>query len=233
VTRSAHTSATASRRVVIAAVLFLALALGGQAMADAAEPRATGEATTDAVGRASFAYLSGFRTYAAAVLWNRLEPIMHGYFSGVPLKDMRYMVPTINAVVTLDPNFLDGYYVGSWIIATSGHVDEGIALARRGVEANPRSGLLRVAYAQALETWGEDPAAAYEQAVIAMGPETEWRDDFEKHDSYAIMRDIVRLQGDDERVAVIEAELTRIDEELGDALPPSSHDHDGDGVPDH
>lgn len=226
-------SGVPARRVIVLVVLFLTLALGGQALADHAEPQASGSATTDAIERAGFAYLSGFRTYAAAVLWNRLDPILHGYYSGVPFRDMTYMVPTINAVVTLDPRFIDGYYVGAWIVASNDHVAEGIALARKGAEANPESGLLRTSYAQMLQIWGEDLPAAHEQAIIAMHPDMKWRDGFEEHDSYAIIGSIMRLSGDGVRAAQVDAEIERIDIELGDSLPPGSHDHDGDGKPDH
>jgi hypothetical protein len=222
-----------ARRVVVLTALFLTLIFGGQALADNAEPLAGGTSTADAVGRASFAYLSGFRTYGAAVLWNRLEPIMHTYYGGSSIRKMTYMVPTINAVVTLDPKLVDAYYVGCWIIASNGHVDEGIQLARDGAVANPTSGLLRTNYAQMLQLWGKDLSGAYEQAVIAMGPDMVWRDGFEEHDSYAVIGSIMRLYGDDERVSIVEREIARLDAELGDALPPGSHDHDGDGEPDH
>ncbi|MDO9556758.1 MAG: hypothetical protein Q7J82_04170 [Coriobacteriia bacterium] len=219
--------------VITLAVLLLALLLGGQALSDHVVPEASGGATVDAVGRAGFAYLSGFRTYIAAVLWNRLHPVMHLYYSGVGFRDMRYMVSTIGAVVMLDPQLIEPYYVGAWIVAANDQVAEGIALARKGTEANPRSGLLRVNYAEILEVWGNDLAAAHEQAAIAMDPDMEWRDGFEKHDSYAVIGSIMRLFGDEERVALVDAEIERINVELGDSLPPDPHDHDGDGVPDH
>lgn len=219
--------------VLALSAALLAVALGGQAIADHAEPESSGAVTAAAVGKAGFAYLTGFRTFAAAILWNRLEPIMHTYYGGTSLQDSRYMVPTINAVVTLDSDFIDAYYVGAWIVAQNDRQAEGIALARRGVDANPRSGVLRTSYAQMLETWGEDLPAAYEQAVIALGPDMEWRDGIEQHDSYAILRAIMQLSGDSERAAQVEAEIDRLDAEIGDALPAGSHDHDGDGKPDH
>ncbi len=228
-------AARGARTWVVSAlvVVLLALSLGGQAIADQVEPTSGGASTAEVVSQAGFSYLTGFRTYAAAVLWNRIEPILHGYYQGDGLKGQRYMLPTLNAVVTLDPAFVDAYEIGAWIVASNDHIDEGIELARQGVEANPSSGLLRVAYAQMLETWGEDLEAAYEQAVIAMQPDMEWRDDSEKYSSYAIVRDIMALSGDDARVALVEAERARLDEALGDSSSAVPHDHDGDGVPDH
>ena len=220
-------------RTIVAAFLCLAAALGGQTMFDASQGGRSQVDTSDVVGRAGFAYLTGLRTYAAAVLWNRIEPILHGYYSDASLGEQRYIAPTISAVVALDPNFIEAYYVGAWVVASNGQVEESLDLARQGVEANPLSGLLRVNYAQTLETWGEDLPAAHEQAVIAMGDDMEWRDGFEKHDSYAIIRAIMDLYGDEERAAQAMAEIERLDEELGDALPPGAHDHDGDGEPDH
>lgn len=231
--QSSSRSQLPARRVIVLAVLFVSLIFGGQALADHAEPQASGAATTDAIGRAGFAYLNGFRTYAAALLWNRLGPIEHTYYEDTSIRKATYAVPTINAVIHLDPKLIDAYYVGAWIVASNGRIAEAIDLARQGVEANPQSGLLRVSYAQTLENWGDDLPAAYEQAIIAMGSEMEWRDGFEQHDSYAIIGSIMRLSGDEARAAVIAAEIERLDAELGDSLPPGSHDHDGDGVPDH
>ncbi len=214
-------------------VVLLALSLGGQAIADQVEPTSGGASTAEVVSQAGFSYLTGLRTYAAAVLWNRIEPILHGYYQGEGLKGQRYMLPTLSAVVMLDPQFEDAYYVGAWIVASNDEVESGIELARQGVEANPNSGRLRVGYAQMLETWGEDLEAAHEQAALAMSPDMEWRDGFEKHDSYAIIGAIMKLSEDAERAALVHAEIERLDLELGDSLPAGSHDHDGDGVPDH
>lgn len=230
--QSAHRSEISARKAVILAAICLTLVLGGQAMSDHAGPRADGTAAT-AIGRTGFAYLSGFRTYVAAVLWNRLDPIMHTYYGGTSFRKMTYMVPTIHTVVALDPNLVDPYYVGAWIVAANGHVEEGVQMARDGAEANPKSGLLRTSYAQMLEVWGDDLPGAYKQAVLAMDSDMQWRDDFEHHDSLAIISSILRLYGDEDRAAWVDAEKERLDVLLGDSTPAGTHDHDGDEVPDH
>lgn len=219
------------RLVVVA--LSLALIFSGQAVFDVTQSDSSSADTFGTLGDTGFAYLTGLRTYAAAVLWNRIEPILHGYFAGVPLEEQRYIVPTISAVVMLDPQFVDAYYVGAWVVAANGHEEEGLALAKSGVEANPLSGRTRENYAQLLHLFGNDLGAAHDQAVIAMGDEMRWRDDFEKHDAYAVLGSIMRASGDEVRAARVDDEIERLDTVLGDSLPPGSHDHDGDGVPDH
>jgi hypothetical protein len=119
-------------RLVGALALFLALALGGQALADSLVPDASGEATGQAVGQAASSYLTGIRRYTAAALWNRLDPLLHGYYSGASLGDQRYMLSTIVVVQALDPNSVLSYDVGPWILVQNDRVEEGLAMARRG-----------------------------------------------------------------------------------------------------
>jgi hypothetical protein len=217
-------------RVVAAVALLLSFVLVGQAMTDSLAPRQAD--TGRAIGRAGFAYLTGVRTFIAAVLWNRLDPQFHEYYSGVSLSDQIYMMPTINAITTLDPQFIDAYYVAAWILTSRGQPEEGLELAALGVENNPRSGILRTSYAQILHLHAGDIDGAIAQADIALQDGT-WRNAFEQHDNYAILKSIYKAAGDTAKVDQLDAEIERIDELLGDSLPPGTHDHDGDGVADH
>ncbi len=219
--------------MIAAAALCLAVALGGQAWGDALATGASGTATNAAVGRAASAYAAGARTFTAAVLWNRIDPLLHRYYGGVGLSDQRYMLSTLALVQALDPQFINAYYVGSWILVRNDRVAEGVDMARRGVEANPSSGLLRMNLAQVLMLYAEDLDGALEAALPALGDDIEWADGFEKHDSYAVLGSVFRAAGRADLDAIVQAEILRIDEELGDALGPGAHDHDGDGVPDH
>jgi len=221
-------------RVVSAAlvvVMLAGLALVGQAATDALAPTGT-SATGAAIGRAGFAYLTGVRVFAAAVLWNRLEPLFHEYYGGVALQDQAYMLPTIRAVVALDPQFADAYYVAAWVLARRGDTEEACELALLGTQNNPRSGLLRVSYAQILWLYGEDLDEAVRQAELAAGS-AEWKDPIEQHDSYAVIGGLYRAAGMTRESDLIMERIEELDESIGDRLPEGSHDHDGDGVPDH
>ncbi|MDZ4180371.1 MAG: hypothetical protein U1E29_14250 [Coriobacteriia bacterium] len=214
---------------LVATVLVVAL-LAGQTAADA---QAAGSGRdTQAFGRAGFAYLTGVRTFVAATLWNRLDPIFHDYYGGVPIEDQLQLLPTIQMVIMLDPQFEDAYHFAAWALARRGDVDTGIDIARQGVENNPESGLMRLNYAQILALFTGDLEEAVRQADVAVESAT-WRDAFEQHDGYAAFGAIYRAAGLNEKDAFIQSEIRRIDEQLGDALPPGSHDHDGDGTPDH
>jgi hypothetical protein len=220
-------------RLVGALALFLALALGGQALADSLVPDASGEATGQAVGQAASSYLTGIRRYTAAALWNRLDPLLHGYYSGASLGDQRYMLSTIVVVQALDPNSVLSYDVGPWILVQNDRVEEGLAMARRGVENNPKSGLLRVDLAQLLELYGNDTEGAVEQGLVVLDGEMEWTDLSEEHNAYSILAAVFRQAGRPDLDARTQAELERLDTEAGDQIPADAHDHDGDGVADH
>ena len=222
-------------RAVLAALTaaLLAMTLGGQVLTDSLAVCTSGADTTDAVGRAASSYFTGLRTYAASALWNRLDPLMHGYYGGVSLDDQRYMVSTIALVEWLDPHLEFAYPVGSWILTQNERVDEGLTMAQRGVDANPHSGALLGNLAQLEYLYGDGATSAAEVAERALGDDVEWPDAHEKHTWYPILGDIFRQAGRDDLDAIVQAELVRLDEELGDELAPDEHDHDHDGVPDH
>ena len=101
------------------------------------------------LGQTGFAYLGGLRTFAAAVLWNRIEPVFHTYYGGVPLDEQTYMIPTLRLVVALNPQFTQAYYISSYMVYKHSPA-EGIALAEEGLARNPDSGILHANLAQLL-----------------------------------------------------------------------------------
>ncbi len=225
--------AGSQRIALIVVACSLAVLLGGQAMLGSVASASAGSAAVESLGDAGLAYLSGLRTYAAAVLWNRLEPVMHNYYEGMHLSEQRYMLSTIQVVTWLDPELDQPYYVGAWILATNDRVDEALALARHGVENRPDSGILRVSYAQILQLFAGDDAAALENALSTLEDDVYWRNDLEKHDGYSIVRGILLTAGEEDRAGQVLVEIERLDALIGDELPSGAHDHDGDGVPDH
>ncbi len=214
---------------LVLAAVFFALVVGGQVVGEAAMPSSERTDTTRIIGRAGWSYLGGLRTFAAAVMWNRIEPIFHSYYEEVPLEQQRYMLPWIALVTALDPSLLDPWYVGSWIVARNGNVEEGIALARRGMEANPRSGLLAASYAQMLYLFRRDAKAALPYARRALEPQMDWRSLAEQYEGYAAMRDILRANGLDDEVREVESRL----QELGRRIEAGEGAADGHDDPDH
>lgn len=224
------TGRSTQMRAVAALALCLVLALGGQALADSLVPEASGADTGRAVGRAASSYLTGIRTYAAAALWNRIDPLMHSYYNGVPLDDQRYMLSTISAVQALDPQFVRSYSVGSWILAANDRIDDAVAMAERGVEMNPSSGICLSNLAQLQWLYG-DRERALEVARDALESDVVWPEPAEAYTWHALLYDIFHGSGEDELAEVVEGRMHEIDENIGD--DPAAHDHDGDGSPDH
>lgn len=221
--------------IAVSIALCLALALGGQAVADSQVPDASVVATGQAVGRAASSYLSGIRTFAAAILWNRLDVLSHDYYQNVGLTDQRFILSTIAIVQSLDPSAVQPYYIGSWVLVRNDRVADGLSMAERGVENNPEAGILRVNAAQLRMLYGEDLAGAVEMAksILDRGDEMVWTDVVEQHNAYPILGAIFRAAGRDDLDAIVQEELLRFDEEAGDLLDDADHDHDHDGVPDH
>lgn len=225
-------SGTRDRLLLVAALgVALAVALGGQAFADAQLQEASGEDTSRAVGRAATAYLTGLRTYGAAALWNRIEPLLHNYYEGVPLEDQLYMLSSITVVQWLDPHAIRSYSVGSWLLVRNERVDEGLEMAERGVAENAKSGIALSSLAQIQYLYG-DRKRATEAAKLAMAGDVEWLDPRETYTWLAILSDILESAGEVALHEEAEARMIAINESLGNTLP-EAHDHDGDGVVDH
>lgn len=211
--------------------LFALLLIASLALGAVSAPSAS-SATGTVVGQTGFAYLGGLRKFAAAVLWNRLEPVFHAYYAGVPLAEQTYMMPTLYAVIRLDPQFQQAYYVASWIAYTRVSKDEGLAIARDGLAANPRSGLMHSNLLQLLFLQDASKNAPEIGRLIdaVTGGSLQWMDAEERFEGLATARDALRAMGQTERAQRIEAELARM-REAGIGL--GDHDHDGDGKQDH
>jgi surface antigen len=222
--------------VIGVVILLLAVVVLAQDAAAAQTPKGTSAQTGRLVGRAGFAYLSGVRTFAAAVLWNRLEPQFHHYYADRSLSEQVQMLPTIRLVQLLDPQLVQSYYVASWVLARHGDTTQGLAIAREGVEKNPSSGLLRASLIEVmlLEDKNAHRPEEVAQADAGMGSGIFWADDAEKLEGYAVFAATFRLAGlkDREQAArTVMASLATSDSV--DAIGGAGHDHDGDGTPDH
>lgn len=203
-----------SRLRVVGLATALAVALiAGQALAVASAPAGGVAPTGRVIGQTGFAYLGGLRTFTAAVLWTRLEPLYDGFYQGRQVKDLQEFLPTMRLVQTLDPQFEQVYYNAAWILARRGRVDEGLTIARDGIANNPDSGLLRANYIELLLL--DDKTAhldeAYGHAVFGIGPKARWANSNDQFEGYGIFRTVFSLTGDQatvDRINAFQAQLS-------------------------
>jgi len=217
---------TLSRRIgVVAAIAALLVTiLVGQAATDALAP--VGRAPSGrSVGRASFAFLGGLRTFAAAVLWNRLDPQYHEYFTNVPFDKQVFILPTIRIVVALDPQFEQPYFVASFLLARSGHKAEGMRLARDGVAANPQSGLLISALVQMIVIYDKDYKAAAVEADRAVAPGVRWATLNDEYEGLAIVRDAYKLSGETAKYENVVALMKQVGAKIDISKPTTTIEH--------
>lgn len=223
------TKATARLAAVLA---LLVLLLASQALAQASAPPSGTSSAGRSIGRTGFAYLGGLRTFGAAVLWNRIDPLLHEYYNGAPLGEQTYMMPTMWLVTTLDPQFEQAYYVASWIAFERLTHGEGIAIARSGVSNNPKSGLLRANLVQLLfiEGLSANRAEIEGNLDLILGTTLEWADEDEYYEGLAITVEPLKAVG---RTELAEEVQQGLDEMRDKGVGAGDHDHDGDGVQDH
>lgn len=216
--------------VAMAAVLVALLAF--QALGSASAPASGLAPTGRAIGKTAFAFMGGLRTFAAAVIWNRLEPQFHDYYEGKSLSQNRWALPAINMVQLLDPQFLQSYYVASFNVYRMGGKVEGVRIARDGVLNNPKSGFMRANLAQILivDDARKNLPEMLEQARIGMGSDMYWNSDQDLYEGLSIFRAVYTIAGDTAKAQDIQ---TRLDEMRASGARIGDHDHDGDGKQDH
>lgn len=213
------------------ALLLLVILLASQALAFGARP--TGDVdTAGALGRTGFAYLGGVRKFAAAVLWNRIEPVFHAYYGGVPLVEQRYMVPSLYLITVLDPQFTQAYYLSSFMVGELVSRDEGIKVAREGARNNPDSGMMHANLAQML--YVRDKRAHQVEILreidLTLAEGRSWIDDDERYEGYVMCARMLETLGQPERASRIDAVLERMKTA---GIGAGDHDHDQDGEQDH
>jgi hypothetical protein len=215
----------------MACVVLLAVLLAAQAVAYSSQP-SPGISTARSMGKAGFAYLGGLRTFAAAVIWNRIEPQYHQYFQEVTLTEQTFVVPKMRLVTILDPSFTDAYNVLSLIVFEKVGHDEGIAVAREGLAKNPNSGILRANLLQLLLLQDKvaNRAEILRYAKATLAPDATWLNGDEEYEGYGITASALDILGEDEVAARIKQQL---EVWRGEGVGAVDHDHDGDGKQDH
>jgi hypothetical protein len=185
-----------ARWVLVAAALLLAV-FAAQALGAVSAPSGATVSTQSMLGQTGFEYLGGVRKFAAAVLWNRLEPQFHEY--GVGAVDHRLeFLPTMHLVQALDPQFQQAYYVSTFMLARNGRMPQALALAREGIANNPKAGLMRASYVQLLlmEDKVKNLPEAIKQARVGIEPDTTWASPDDRFEGYGIFRTVFTLAGD-------------------------------------
>lgn len=196
----------------ISIVLVVALILGAQAVAATSRPSGGFTATGKAVGTAGFDFLAGVRVFAAAVLWNRLDPQFHSYYSNVAFENQIQMLPTLRLIETLNPQFEQSYYEAAYMLSRRGRTAEAVQVAREGVANNPKSGLLRANLVQMLlfEDRQKNLQEALRQARVGIGPDMVFQSPDDEYDAVVSFRLPFQISGDTKTVAALNARLARI-----------------------
>jgi predicted Zn-dependent protease len=150
------------------------------------------------LGQTGFEYLGGLRKFAAAALWNRLEPQFHQYGGGKPIDQRVEFLPTIRLVQALDPQFEQAYYVSAFMLARLGRMSQALDIAKEGIANNPTSGLMRANYAQLLlmQDKVKNLPQALELAKAGTQPGTTWASLDDQFEGYGIFRTVFDLAGD-------------------------------------
>lgn len=190
---------------LLAAVLLLVVLVGGQALATASAPPGGVASTGRVIGQTSFAYLGGLRTFAAAVLWSRLDPLFDSYYAGRPIDELVEFLPSMRLVQLLDPQFEQAYYNASFILARRDRMDNALELAREGIRKNPQAGLMLANYAQLLliQDKKTNLREMLELARQGVRPETRWANVDDQFEGYGIFRTVFDLAGDKQMSAAL------------------------------
>jgi hypothetical protein len=201
------------RPALVAIAIGLVLLLGAGLVAPTVTPTdANGRATGAALGSTGFAYLTGLRTFVAAVLWNQTEPEFHQFYNGVVIDKQLFLLPTLRVVTWLDPQFVQAYYVAQWIVARNGKHKEAFALTQEGIRANPHSGILLASYAQMLFLYS-DIASAHKAALRALEPDVKWADALEQWQNYEVLSAVFKKAGDTANMKLVEAKRKELNAE--------------------
>lgn len=225
------TGRSSAFRIAAVGLALVIVLLASQALAFS-NVSGTADATK-ALGQAGFAYLGGLRVYAAAVLWNRLEPQFHQYYDGLGLGELKFLLPTVRLVQLLDPQFEQAYYNAAYIVQEAGDEKQALEIAREGVANNPNSALMAANLVQILYIQDEEgnKAEYYAEAKRGVSRDMKFANTEDAYEAFAIFRTAFRLAGDEPRAQAVNKVLEKLKESgAGDA---EAHDHDGDGEADH
>jgi hypothetical protein len=224
-----------ARPVLILVAAALMVLIAGQALATSAAPTGGRSETGRVLSRTGFAFLGGMRTFAAAVLWNRLDPLLHGYYDGTTLAEQRWALPTYQLVTTLDPQFVQAYYEASYNVIAMGDFKEGLRIAREGINNNPQSGLMRANLAQLLiiQDKKRNLPEALELTEQGLDERMYWNSADDLFDGLVIFRTVYSVAGDKAAAEELNRRIVELEQSGLLSHEEHDHDHDHDGIQDH
>jgi predicted Zn-dependent protease len=138
----------------------------------------------------------------------------------MPFDKQTFIMPTIRIVLALDPQFEQAYFVAAFLLVRAGHKAEGMQLARDGVTANPKSGLLISSLAQMVLVFDKDKKAAAAVADKAFQPGVRWDRPIDEWEGLAELRDIYKLAGETAKYDKVIARMKVLDKVIGKPSPP-------------
>jgi hypothetical protein len=196
--------------VLIVALLVSLVAVQG--IAHAAAPAEPVASTGRLLGSTGFAYLGGLRIFAAAVLWNRLEPQFDGYYSSERLGQLTFLMPTFYLVQRLNPQFVQAYYNAAFILGMRKQWDEAFRVAREGIANNPDSGLMRASYVQVLlmKDKKANLSEAYEQSLLGIRPNMTYDNVDDEFESLGVFRGVFAQAGNAALEAATQQRLDKL-----------------------
>jgi hypothetical protein len=183
--------------VVCVVAALLAVMVGAQLLAATSAPAGATLSTGTMLGKTGFQYLGGLRKFAAAALWNRLEPQFHEYGNGKSIDQRTDFLPTMRLVQILDPQFEPSYYVSAFMLDSMGRKSQALDIARDGVKNNPKSGLMRANFAQILllQDKVKNLPEALTQAQAGIEPGVVWATTDDQYEGYGIFLTVFRRAG--------------------------------------
>lgn len=193
-------------RTAVVALVLVGSLLAAQAAADGLD--ASRRASTGALlGRTGFAYLTGIRRYAAAVMWARLDPINDDYYNKLALGQKTFLLPSVRIITLLDPQLEEAYYVGPFVLYGAGKQADAIALAEEGVAKNPDSALLHASAAQLYLAEGRMADARREADLTLTKP---WANESDEFQLLSALEVVFNRTGAPQKAALVSAERERL-----------------------
>ncbi|BDI31930.1 hypothetical protein CCAX7_39810 [Capsulimonas corticalis] len=122
-----------------------------------------------------------FRSVAANLLWMKVVDHYHHQHiaDGGDWSKNESLLPMLKTIIALDPHFVEAYYImGGTILPRTGHINEGVAVLKKGIAQNPKDYELDRQMAMLLAANAHRPADAlpYAQKGLENAP-----DDFSRN----------------------------------------------------
>ena len=194
--------------VLVAAALVFALLAGQWAVAATSPP--TGVADTGRLGKTGFAYLGGIRTFAAAALWNHLDPQFDGYYSGSLKKAVSHVAHDVHGRDS-GPAVHAGVSSGvDWSSEQAIRSRESRSPVREWPTTRTPESCTPISLSYCCSTTGANRKEALANAQEGVRPGTLWANSDEEYEGLATIRGVLNALGATDAVPAISARLDRL-----------------------